>query len=91
MITTPIARTTKGHRVWIQGLDRYGMPEGTRYTVVYGTDHIGIITDTNGKRTVSKGKGGIIDLCGKKITQWAQGHTVATVDFSLTSIHITRA
>ena len=71
MTTTPIAQTTKGHRIWIQGLDRYGMPEGTRYTVVYGTDHIGIITDTNGKRTVSKGKGGIIDLEGKKVTQWA--------------------
>ena len=98
MTTTPIAQTIKGHRVWIQGLDRYGIPEGTGYNVTYGNDAILITMPSlvHGqpvatKRTVSKGKGGIIDLEGKKVTQWAQGHTVASVEFSLTSIIITRA
>ena len=98
MTTTPIAQTTKGHRIWIQGLDRYGIPEGTGYNVTYGNDAILITMPSlvHGqpvatKRTVSKGKGGIIDLEGKKVIQWAQGHTVASVEFSLTSITITRA
>ena len=82
MITTPIAQTTKGRRIWIQGLSRYGIAEGTPYSVAYGIDTIAITLRPLGTckvRKVSKGKGGIIDLCGKQVTNWANGHATALV------------
>ena len=78
---TVIADTSKGKRVWIQGTcDKYGWPVGARYSVTYEPDTIVLQLDhDNGKRKVSKGKGGIIDLCGKRVTQWAQGRTSVSV------------
>jgi len=78
---TPITKTAKGHRVWIQGTcTKYGWPVGARYDVTYGTEGaIWVTLNPEGKRKVSSGKGGIIDLVSSKVTQWAQGSDTATV------------
>lgn len=78
---TVIAQTAKGHRVWLQGMnDKYGWPVGAPYSVTYTDDTIILKLDVdNGKRKVSKGKGGIIDLVGKRVTQWARGSESAMV------------
>lgn len=92
MIT--IGSTTKGHRVWIQGLVSKGIT-GERYDVTYGEVSIGLRFSPEGKRKVTQGKGGIIDLVGHKVTQWAKGSTHATVSYPVdplgkVSIVITR-
>ena len=79
MSTVTIGSTSKGQRVWLQGLSAMGWPIGTKYSVHYTPTAIVVIQATYGKRAVSKGKGGIIDLVGKRVTQWAQGATSATV------------
>ena len=74
---TVIAKTNKGHRIWLQGLnDKFGWPVGARYDVTYA-DNGGMLIALNptGKRKVAAGKGGIIDLEGKKVTRWANGAT----------------
>jgi len=76
---TPITATAKGHRVWLQGTGRYGWPVGTRYNLSYDGDSIVLERDAEGKRKVSKGKGGIIDLTSKKVSQWAGDSEVANV------------
>lgn len=78
MDTVTIGKTTKGDRIWIQGLDNRGWPVGARYNVHYTADTIVVVRSDTGKRAVSKGKGGIIDLVGKRVTQWAQGASQAT-------------
>jgi hypothetical protein len=81
---TVIAKTTKGHRIWLQDLNaKYGWHVGARYSVTYTEDAIFLQRDEdNGKRKVSKGKGGVIDLTSKKVTAWAQGSTSAYVAIS---------
>lgn len=81
---TVIAQTSKGHRVWLQDLNaKYGWHVGARYSVTYENNAIILQLDhDNGKRRVSKGKGGIVDLVGKKVSQWARGSTHATVAVS---------
>jgi len=77
---TVITKTNKGHRVWVKGLtDKYGWAVGARYNVVYTDDAIFLVSDSEGKRAVCKGKGGIVDLESKKVTRWANGATTATV------------
>ena len=88
MSTTTIGTTSKGQRVWIQGLGALGWPTGTRYNVHYTTAAIVVVQSPTGKRAVSKGKGGIIDLVGKRVTQWAQGATSATVVYNHAIIEI---
>ena len=90
MKTTVIAQTTKGQRVWIQDTASVGWPVGTRYNTHYTHDTIVLVQATEGKRKVSKGKGGIIDLVGKRITQWAQGSTVAHITYTAGIIEIER-
>jgi hypothetical protein len=84
-----IGNTSKGKRVWIQGLDSHGfsMP---RYTVIYSENSIHILTGLEGKRKVCAQKGGIIDIVGKAVTQWAQDSTHATVVYGVDSITVTR-
>ena len=89
--TTVIAKTSKGHRVWLQGVfSASGRTIGQRYNVAYLSNTIHIVWSTEGKRKVTNSKGGIIDLEGKKVTQWAQGRTQVTVSYTNTQIIITR-
>lgn len=81
MNTVTIGTTSKGHRVWIQGLCNKGWPVGARYHTTYESDTIVLQLAPEGKRKVAQGKGGIIDLVGRKVTQWAQGSTTALVVF----------
>jgi hypothetical protein len=84
---TVIAKTTKGHRVFLEGIGRIGQ----RYSVEYSNSHVIVTFHTTGKRKVVASKGGVIDLEGKKVTQWADGSTCATVSYSDEQIQITRA
>lgn len=91
---TVIALTTKGNRVWLQGLGAHGWVGGTQYTTTY-TPSLIIYTratrDTQGKlRKVTAAKGGIIDTVGKKVTQWAQDSTQAHVSITHDTIIIER-
>jgi len=79
MTTITIGTTTKGHRVWLQGTANKGWPVGARYHTTYGTEAIELQLAPEGKRKVAAAKGGIIDLVGRKVSQWAQGHTSALV------------
>jgi hypothetical protein len=87
MIT--IGDTTKGKRVWLQGLDTKGMVM-PRYTVVISGNSIHIQTGIDGKRKICAQKGGIIDIVGKAVTQWAQDSTHATVVYGTDTIIVTR-
>lgn len=79
-MNTTITKTTKGHRVWMQGTnDKYGWPVGARYDVTYEEDTIVLDLNPDGKRKVSAGKGGIIDLTSQKVTRWSKGSDSATV------------
>lgn len=73
--TTVIAQTKKGHRVFLEGIGCTGQ----RYNVAYVGDDILISFAPEGKRRVVASKGGVIDLESKKVTQWAQGSTQATI------------
>jgi hypothetical protein len=91
MTTTPITKTTKGHRVWLQSVySKTGRTIGLRYNVVYVGTAIHIVFSATGKRKVTEAKGGIVDLVGKKVTQWAQGATEASVHYSTAQIIIER-
>ena len=87
---TVIAKTSKGARVWIQGLERHGWTGGDRFTTTFQGSTIVHQRDPNGKRKVTAAKGGIIDTVGKKVTQWAQGASTATVHMDCNRIVITR-
>ena len=89
MSNITIGNTTKGARVWLQSVHtRY--PEAGTYNVHYinGTITVDLLP-TTGKRKVTQAKGGIIDIVGKRVTQWAQGATMAHVTYTATSIIIT--
>ena len=74
-----IAKTTKGHRVYLQGLCDIGWPVGAHYHVTYGEGELLLQLAPEGKRKVSSSKGGVIDLEGMRVTSWAQGSTSAMV------------
>ena len=77
-----IGKTTKGDRVWLQGLRDKGIT-GERFTVTYGPDALVIEFGPDCKRKVTQAKGGIVDIVGKRVTAWAQGRTSATVAVSV--------
>ena len=79
---TVIAETSKGHRVWLQGLAQYGWSAGTRFDVVFTGATIEYRRSDTGKRTVTNSKGVVIDTTSKKVTQWAQtsGHQFTTAE-----------
>lgn len=78
MTTAAITETSKGHRVWLQGLTGKGIT-GERFTVEYGHNTILVTFGSEGKRKVTQAKGGIVDIVSKRVTQWAQGSTEARV------------
>lgn len=84
--STVIAQTTKGHRVYIEGLVS---KVGQRYNVVYSGSCIHIEYATEGKRKVVAR--GVIDIEGKKVSQWRDTCTTAHLEYTDTGITITRA
>lgn len=89
--TTIVAPTSKGHRIFIEGLNSSGLvPTGQRYNVAYYHDSIVVQWDTEGRRAVVKSKGGVIDLESKRITQWANGAATVAIEYTANSIVITR-
>ena len=88
---TVIADTSKGKRVWIQGIAQFGWTGGTQYSVQYTDNLIVYKRTTEGKtRKVTASKGGVIDTVGKKVTQWAQDSTSVRVAIDQDSIIILR-
>ena len=85
-----IGTTTKGSRIWLQGLDRWEWPEGAHYIMKVTPKRITLTLDAEGKKKVSRGKGGVIDLVGAYVTKWAAGHTHITVKYTTDTITITR-
>lgn len=74
---TVIAQTTKGCRVYLEGLnDRVGQT----YTVEYHDGAIHVVFGPQGKRTVVAR--GVIDIQSKKVTQWADGATRANIEYT---------
>jgi hypothetical protein len=91
MKTTPLTMTTKGIRVWVQGIAQHGWPAGTTYNTVIVGDTITYTKATEGKlRKVTAGKGCLIDNTSNKVTRWAQGSTQATYTITPHTITITR-
>lgn len=84
---TVIAQTSKGHRVFLEGIGRTGQ----RYSVVYSEARITIQFATDGKRKVVSSKGGVIDLEGKKVTQWKGEATQVEMEYNTDNIIIRRA
>lgn len=92
MNTLHIGDTTKGRRIWLQGLERFGWPAGTRYNIVWYQDSILLVRDdVSGKRSVTAGKGGIVDIVSQKVTRWSDGAPYVTVSYSLACITIHRS
>ena len=87
---TVIADTSKGKRVWLQGLSRHGWDGGNTYRTDYTPDSIVYTRTSVGKvRKVTDSKGGIIDTVGKRVTQWAQGSDTVHVYLSDDGAQIT--
>jgi hypothetical protein len=91
MKTTPLTMTTKGIRVWIQGIGQHGWTAGTTFNTVIAGDTIVYTKATEGKlRKVTRDKGCLIDNTSQKVTRWAQGSTQATYIITGDTITITR-
>lgn len=79
--STCISSTSKGHRVFLEGIGRVGK----RYNVTFcDLDHPNggsiVITFTpEGKRAVVAR--GVIDLQSKKVSAWAQDSTEASIEY----------
>lgn len=71
-------RTRKGARVWIQALESKGIT-AERVTVVFEADTIGLVFSPDGKRKVTRAKGGIVDIESKKVLSWLQGAETVSV------------
>jgi hypothetical protein len=84
-----IGTTSKGKRVWLQGLNNKGLCMPRYDTVIQGNTII-ITMGIDGKRKVTASKGGIIDLVSKSITMWAQDSLSAQVVYGVDMISITR-
>lgn len=82
--STVIAQTSKGHRIFLEGLGRTGQ----RYNVRYHNATIVVHFVPDGKRKVVAR--GVIDLEGKKVTAWKQNATSAIIAYNDDSIVITR-
>ena len=64
---TVVAPTSKGARVWLQGLAAHGWSGGTRYGVAFGDGVVTLTRHIDGKRKVTDSKGGVVDLESKKV------------------------
>lgn len=86
-----ITPTKKGHRVWLQGLYRFGWNGGDTYTTEFTEEAIILVRATEGKvRKVTNSKGGIIDLVSMKVTKWARDAEHCDVTYTATTITIVR-
>ncbi len=81
---TVIAKTTKGHRIYLQGI------APCRYNVVYTEARITIQFATDGKRKVCASKGGVIDLEGKRVSKWKGEATQVEMEYNTDHIIIRR-
>ena len=88
MDTTVIAKTNKGHRVFLDYLTSKGY--SGRYNVVYTADYIMVHFCDDGKRKLVLSKGGVCDLEGKRVTTWAQGSTQVSIHYDTTAIMLFR-
>jgi len=95
--TIAITETKKGARIWIQALESKGIT-GSHVLVSIAPDQAAIVltfatyTDKpKGWRKVTQSKGGVVDLESKKVVQWAQGATQATMEVIGQKIIIRRA
>jgi hypothetical protein len=94
--TISITQTKKGHRVWIQALASKGITSPFVY-ISYTSGAIDLLFSDNPTmygqkgRKVTQAKGGIVDMESKKVTQWAQGSSQATVEIAGNTISIRRA
>jgi hypothetical protein len=79
MKTIPLTMTTKGLRVWTQGLMAHGWHAGDTYNTHITPTAIVYHKSTTGKlRKVTAYKGdSVIDTVSQKVTKWAQGDTTA--------------
>ena len=66
--TTLVAKTKKGHRVFLEGTADIGWVGGARYHVTYEQGTILLQLAPEGKRKVTASKGGVIDLESKKVS-----------------------
>ena len=89
MNTVTIGTTTKGRRVWLQGITSH-MPHvaGLRYDVEYTHALITIVFSATGKRKLCASKGGIVDLVGAQVTTWAQHYNTCKVKYGEKAIVI---
>jgi hypothetical protein len=91
MKTIPLTMTTKGLRVWVQGIAQHGWPQGTTFNTVLKGDTMVFTKATEGKlRKVTAVKGSFIDNTSQKVTRLAQGSTQATWTITATTITVTR-
>jgi hypothetical protein len=84
---TVVAPTSKGARVWLQGLDSLGWTGGTRFNVAFDSGVVTLTRAIDGKRKVTASKGGVIDLESKKVAA-TFAHT-GTVAYTVTDSTIT--
>ena len=84
--TAALTSTTKGHRIWIQGIGHLG----PRYDIVWGDHSITLWFGDTGKRKVTQSKGGIVDLQSKRVTQWARGATTVKWESGYNALIISR-
>lgn len=84
--TTIIARTSKGARVFLEGVGR----TGAQYNVTITPEAITVSFTSEGKRKVVTSKGGVIDLESKKVAAWAQDANSACIVDNGDTITITR-
>jgi hypothetical protein len=92
--TTIVAPTTKGVRIYLEGISKVGWRGGSAYTVTYHDDKIVLSQQwAVGAKTrkVTASKGGVIDLESMKVQRWAQGATSVDITYSPDYITITRS
>ena len=83
---TIIAPTSKGHRIFLEGV---GVDAG-RYNVEYSDARITIQFAPEGKRKVVASKGGVIDLEGKRVSAWKGQADSVEIEYNADCIIIRR-
>lgn len=83
-----IGKTSKGRRIWLQGVRKNPMITHDRYTVEYRGNTLVIQFHADGKRKLCSAKDGIVDLVGKKISDWAGPSDIALVSYYPNTIYV---
>jgi hypothetical protein len=84
-----IGRTSRGSRVWLQGLSSHAQIHYSRYSVEYVGSTMRIVFGPHGKRQMTMAKGGIVDIVGKRVSTWAGKAIEAHVEFADNVIFVT--